>query len=123
MKHPEKTISRLVVMVSEGPYRSPKPYSAIRFAEAAKKRGLDATVIFYADGIHCAKRGVGRGSATVGDYESKVRRLIEGGVRVEACAAPMRLFGMTADDLIEGVIVAKDVADHIFREDEEVIWL
>ena len=116
-------IERLVVMVSEGPYQSLKPYSALRFAEAARRRGVEATVIFYADGIHCAKRAVGRGSSTVADFEAKIRGLIESGVRVEACEAPMRLFGMSAEDLIEGVAVSRDVADHIFRDDEEVIWL
>jgi len=121
MKHGE--IQKLVVMVSEGPYQSLKPYSALRFAEAARRRGVDATIIFFADGIHCVKRAVGRGSSTVADFEAKIRGLIESGVSVEACEAPMRLFGMSAEDLIEGVVVAADVADHIFQDDEEVIWL
>ena len=55
-------ISRFVIMVSEAPYDSLKPYTALRYARSAKKRNLDTRIIFYADGVFCAKRGTGQGN-------------------------------------------------------------
>jgi len=110
-------------MVSEAPYASLKPYTAIRYARSARKRGIDTRVVFFADGIFCVKKGVGRGSRTVGDFESKVRALVEQGVRVEACAAPMRLYSLTEEDLIDGVTVAHDVIDYTLDDRYRVIWL
>jgi len=116
-------ISRFVIMVSEPPYGSLKPYTALRYARAASKRGLDTRVIFFADGIFCVKRGVGRDSATVGDFEAKVLELIREGVHVAACAAPMRLYAFSPEDLVEGVTVAEDVIGHTLDEGTRVIWL
>lgn len=116
-------VSRFVIMVSEAPYASLKPYTALRYAASARKRGLETKIIFFADGVFCVKRGVGRGSQTVGDFEAKVRGLIQEGIQVQACPAPMRLYGLTEADLIEGVTVAEDVIDHTLDERTEVIWL
>lgn len=116
-------ISRVVIMVSEGPYSSLKPYTALRYARSARGRGLETRVIFFADGIHCVRRGVGRGSATVGDFEAHVKKLLEEGIQVEACPAPMRLFSLTEQDLIEGVKIAHDVIGHVLDEGTSVIWL
>ena len=116
-------ISRFVIMVSEAPYASLKPYTALRYAASARKRGLETKVIFFADGIFCVKRGVGRGSQTVGDFEAKVQGLMTEGIQVQACSAPMRLYALTEEDLIEGVTVAEDVIGHTLDEQTEVIWL
>jgi len=116
-------ISRFVIMVSDPPYASLKPYTALRYARAAKKRGLETRVIFYADGIFGAKKGVGRESGTVGDFESQVLELIREEIRVEACGAPMRLYALTEADLIEGVTVAADVIGHTLDPRTRVIWL
>jgi sulfur relay (sulfurtransferase) complex TusBCD TusD component (DsrE family) len=116
-------VSRFVIMVSEAPYASLKPYTALRYAASARKRGLETKVIFFADGILCVKRGVGRGSQTVGDFEAKVRGLVEEGIQVQACSAPMRLYSLTEEDLIEGVTVAEDVIAHALDEQTRVIWL
>lgn len=116
-------ISRFVIMVSEAPYASLKPYTALRYAVSARKRGLETVVVFFADGVFCVKRGVGRGSETVGDFEAKVQGLIKEGIKVQACSAPMRLYSLTEEDLIEGVTVAEDVIAHTLDENTEVIWL
>ena len=116
-------VSRFVIMVSDPPYGSLKPYTALRYARSARKRGLDTRVIFFADGVFCVKRGVGRGSATVGDFEAKVLELIQEGVHVAACAAPLRLYAMAREDLIEGVTVAEDVIGYTLEEGTRVIWL
>ncbi|MEW6442439.1 MAG: DsrE family protein [bacterium] len=116
-------VTKLVIMVSEGPYASLKPYTALRYARSAKKRGLETRVIFVADGILCVKRGVGRGSKTVGDFESKVRGLLEEGILVEACKAPMSLYSLSREDLVEGVGVAEDVIGHSLDEETRVVWL
>jgi sulfur relay (sulfurtransferase) complex TusBCD TusD component (DsrE family) len=110
-------------MVSDPPYGSLKPYTALRYAHAARKKGLETRVIFFADGIFCVKKGVGRGSATVGDFEAKVLELIREAVHVEACNAPMRLYSLTQEDLIDGVTVAEDVIGHTLDERTRVIWL
>ena len=116
-------ISRFVIMVSEAPYASLKPYTALRYAASARERGLETEIIFFADGVFCVKRGVGRDSQTVGDYEAKIRGLIEEGIRVQACHAPMRLYSLTEEDLIEGVTVAEDVVGRTLDEHTKVIWL
>jgi len=116
-------VSRFVIMVSEAPYASLKPYTALRYAASARKRGLETEVIFFADGIFCVKKGVGRGSQTVGDFEAKVKGLMKEGIRVQACSAPMRLYALTEEDLIEGVTVAEDVIAHTLDEQTKVIWL
>ncbi len=59
----------------------------------------------------------------VGDYEAHIRGLLQEGIKVEACAAPMRLFSLTEDDLIEGVEVAHDVIGHILDEETSIVWL
>ena len=117
------SISRFVIMVSEAPYSSLKPYTALRYAVSARKRGLETRVIFFADGILCVKRGVGRGSQTGGDFEAKVRGLIRDGILVQACAARMRLYSLTEEDLIKGVSVAEDIIAHTLDEQTKVIWL
>jgi sulfur relay (sulfurtransferase) complex TusBCD TusD component (DsrE family) len=116
-------ITKFVIMVSDGPYNSLKPYTALRYAKSAMKRGLETRIIFYADGVFCAKKGVGRGSQTVGDFEAKIRNLLEEGIRVEACSAPMRLYSLGKEDLIDGVEVAEDVIGHSLDEETRVIWL
>lgn len=116
-------ITRFVVMVSEGPYSSLKPYTALRYARSAHSRGLDTRVIFFGDGILCVKRGIGRGSETVGDFEAHIKALIKEGIKVEACPAPMRLFCLSEQDLIEGVDVAHDVIAHTLDEETTVLWL
>jgi predicted peroxiredoxin len=116
-------ITRFVIMVSEGPYASLKPYTALRYARSARSRGLDTRIIFFADGIHCVRRGVGRGSTTVGDFEAHIKDLLKEGVKIEACPAPMRLFSLEEQDLIEGVKVAHDVIAHTLDEETTVIWL
>ncbi len=116
-------ISRYVIMVSEAPYASLKPYTALRYASAARRRGLETEVIFYADGIFCVKKGVGRGSKTVGDYESKIRGLLQEGIGVLACSSPMRLYNLTEEDLVEGVTVAEDIVGRTLDEETKVIWL
>ncbi len=110
-------------MVSDAPYSSLKPYTALRYARSAHKRNLETRVIFYADGVFCVKKGVGRGSQTVGDFESKILELIEEGIMVEACSAPLRLYSLTEQDLIDGVTVAEDVIAHTLDEDAKVVWL
>ena len=116
-------ISRYVIMVSEAPFGSLKPYSALRYASTACKKGLETRIIFFADGIFCVKTGVGRGSQTVGDFESKIMTLLEEGIHVEACVAPMRLYALEQQDLIDGVTVAEDVIAHTLDEQTKVIWL
>jgi predicted peroxiredoxin len=110
-------------MVSEAPFASLKPYTALRYAASARKRGLETMIIFFADGVFCVKKGVGRGSQTVGDFEAKVQGLIREGIAVQACSAPMRLYSLTEEDLIEGVTVAEDVIAHSLDEKTKVIWL
>ena len=110
-------------MVSDPPYASLKPYTALRYARSAQKRGLETRIIFYADGIFCVKKGVGRGSRTVGDFEAKITELMKASVRVQACGAPMRLYAMSEEDLIDGVEVAEDVIGHTLDEQTRVIWL
>jgi len=117
------SISRFVIMVSEAPYASLKPYTALRYAASARKRGLETRIIFFADGIFCVKRGVGRGSRTVGDFEAKVQGVMKEGILVQACSAPMRLYALKEEDLIEGVTVAEDVIAHTLDEQTKVIWL
>ena len=117
------SVSRFVIMVSEAPYASLKPYTALRYAASARKRGLETTIIFFADGILCLKRGAGRDGSKTGDFEARVRGLIEEGVHVQACSAPMGLYALTAEDLIEGVTVAQDVIGHTLDEHTKVIWL
>lgn len=118
-----QNISRFVIMVSDPPYGSLKPYTALRYARAARKRGLETRLIFFADGIFCVKRGVGRGSRTVGDFEAKVKELLEEGILVEACSAPMRLYDLRETDLVEGVRTAEDVISHSLDERTRVVWL
>jgi len=117
------SVSRFVIMVSEAPYASLKPYSALRYASAARKKGLETRIIFFADGVFCVKRGVGRGSQTVGDFEAKIKGLLAEGIQVEVCAAPMRLYALEQQDLIEGVTVAEDVIAHSLDKETKVIWL
>lgn len=116
-------VTRFVIMVGDGPYASLKPYTALRYARSAKKRGLQTRVIFYADGVFCVKKGVGRGSQTVGDFEAQIRSLLEEGVHVEACPAPIHLYSLHKEDLIDGVEVAEDVIGHCLDEETRVIWL
>ncbi len=116
-------ITRFVIMVSEAPYASLKPYTALRYARSAHKRGLDTRIIFFADGIFCVKKGVGRESRTVGDFESKVLAMMEEGIRVEACTAPMKLYALKEEDLIKGVNLAEDVIAHTLDEQTRVLWL
>ena len=115
--------TRFIIMVSEAPYASLKPYTALRYARSAHKRDLDTRVIFYADGVFCVKKGVGRGSQTVGDFESKILDLLKEGIRVEVCSAPLKLYSLTEKDLIEGVAVAGDVISHTLDTHTKVIWL
>ena len=116
-------VSKFVIMVSEAPNAGLKPHTALRYAVSARKRNLETTIIFFADGVFCVKRGVGRASQTVGDFEAKVRGLIQEGIAVQACSAPMRLYSLTEEDLIEGVTVADDVIAHSLDEQTKVIWL
>jgi len=116
-------VTRFVIMVSEAPFASLKPYTALRYARSARKRRLDTRIVFFADGVFCVKKGVGRRSRTVGDFEAQILRAIREGVRVEVCGAPLRLYSLTGDDLIEGVTVAGDVISYTLDEKTRVIWL
>ena len=52
-----------------------------------------------------------------------VKELIREEVHIDACAAPMRLYALTQEDLIDGVTVAEDVIGHTLDERTRVIWL
>lgn len=116
-------IDRFVVFVSDPPYQSLKPYSAIRFARSLKSRGKDVKMVYYADGVLCLRKGVGRDSQTVGNYESLVLAAIAEGVRVAACPAPLSLYKYTGEDLISGVTVAEEITDDLLDERARILWL
>ncbi len=114
---------KIVIVVTSGPYDSLKPYTAVKFAEKARARGKDVKVIYAADGIHCVRKGVGRQSQTVANYEAFVKRMISKKITVEACRAPMKLYSMKEKDLIRGVKLAKEIFDDVTEDDAKVIWL
>lgn len=114
---------RFIVFVSDPPYQSLKPYSAIRFARSLKSRGKDVKMVYYADGVLCLRKGVGRGSQTVGDYESLVLAAIAEGIRVTACPAPLNLYKYTEEDLVSGVSIAEEITDDLLDEHARILWL
>jgi sulfur relay (sulfurtransferase) complex TusBCD TusD component (DsrE family) len=116
-------IERFIIFVSEGPYQSLKPYSALRFARSLRSRGKEVKMIYYADGVHCLRKGVGQGSKTVGDYEALVMAAMGEGVKIAACPAPLSLYKYTESDLIPGVTVAENIADDLADESARLLWL
>ncbi|MDD5223906.1 MAG: DsrE family protein [bacterium] len=116
-------IERFIIFVSEGPYQGLKPYSALRFARSLKSRGKEVKVIYFADGVHCVRKGVGHGSKTVGDYETLVLDALGEGVKIAACPAPLSLYKYTEADLISGVTVAENIADDLTDESARLLWL
>ena len=116
-------IERFIVFVSDPPYQSLKPYSAIRFARSLKSRGKEVKMIYYADGVLCLRKGVGRDSQTVGDYESLVLAAIAEGIKITACPAPLNLYKFAQEDLISGVTVAEEIPDDLLDEHARILWL
>jgi len=116
-------IDRFVIFVSDPPYQSLKPYSAIRFARSLRSRGKEVKMVYYADGVLCLRKGVGRDSQTVGDYESLVLAALAEGVGVTACPAPLNLYKFTQEDLISGVTVAEEISDDLLDEPARILWL
>jgi sulfur relay (sulfurtransferase) complex TusBCD TusD component (DsrE family) len=116
-------IEKFIIFVSDGPYQSLRPYSALRFARSLRSRGKEVKIIYYADGVHCVRKGVGNGSKTVGDYEAQVLAALGDGVRVSACPAPLSLYKYTEADLISGVTVAENIADDLTDESARLLWL
>ena len=116
-------IEKVIIFVSGGPYQSLKPYSAIRFARSLRSRGKEVKIIYYADGVHCCRRDVGRDSKTVGDYDSLVKAAISEGILVAACPAPLSLYKYTEEDLIPGVTIAENITEDLLDESARILWM
>ena len=69
------------------------------------------------------KRGAGNQSQFPHDIEFRVRQAIEKGAQVMVCSSPMKLLGLSAVDLIEGVEIIDDVFSLLLKKDVRVVWL
>lgn len=116
-------VKKMVIMVSEGPYQSLKPYSALSIAEAAVKKGIETTLVYYADGVQCVRKGVGQKAQRVANYEAQLKEILARGAQVEACRSPLSLYNITEDDLIEGVKVAENFVGYLVDDEVRCIWL
>lgn len=116
-------VSKVVFMISVPPYRSPLPYSAMKIAKGILKKGVQVTLIFYADGIWCIKKDVGKSSETLPSFGEKLKEFIKNGGRVIGCESALNLYSISPNDVVEGVEIREDFLDLLLDTETKVFWI
>ena len=95
----------VLVIVNDAPYGNERPYNALRLAVQLSRDGVDVRVFLLADGVFC---GLKQQQTPEGYYniETFLKRLVQTG-QVRACGTCMSTRGLSADQLIDGIIPSK----------------
>jgi uncharacterized protein involved in oxidation of intracellular sulfur len=115
---------QLLIIIHDAPYGSERPYQALRLADALLKieDDLDLTIYLTADAVAVAKKG----QKTPDGYYN-LERMLKPVLRkgsVMACRMCMEARGMTAEDLMEGVLETRlgDLAQIVLEADRTLVY-
>lgn len=103
-----------LIILNDPPYGTERSFNGLRMAHALTKHDPDGEVTIFpmADAVLCAKAGQ---KTPDGYYNLKrmLRRVISAKGRVLICGTCMDAWGLTADDMLEGV--ARSTMDELVK--------
>ncbi len=107
-------MSEYTVMITHAPYGQEKPFTALRFVQAAFSHKVNLFLI--EDGVYVAKKGQ---KADV-RVEDMLRDAIKSGVTVKLCGNCMEARGLSLDELVEGAEIGKmkELVEWVERSDK-----
>lgn len=116
-------VSKVLFMVSVPPYNGSLPYSVMKIAKNILKKGVEVTVIFYADGIWCVKKNIGKTSETLPCFQEKIKEFIKNGGRVIGCKSAVNLYAIPSHEIVDGVEIREDFLELLLDRDIKVFWI
>ncbi|MHA1266402.1 MAG: DsrE/DsrF/TusD sulfur relay family protein [Candidatus Helarchaeota archaeon] len=96
-------MTKMAIMIFEGPYGREKTYTALRFALTALLDGHEVTVILIQDGVFTGKKA--QNPAEYPNHLEYLKNAIEEGLQVIACGVCCNARGITQEDLTEGITI------------------
>ena len=107
-------MSEYTVMITYAPYGQEKPFTALRFVQAAFKHKVN--IFLIEDGVYVAKKGQ---KADV-RVEDMLKDAINSGVTVKSCGNCMQARGLSQDELVEGAEIGtmKELVEWVERSDK-----
>ena len=96
-------MSKMAIMIFEGPYGREKTYTALRFALTALLDEHEVTVILIQDGVFTGKK-----AQNPADYPNLLEYLenaIEEGLKVIACGVCCNARGIKQEDLVNKITI------------------
>jgi tRNA 2-thiouridine synthesizing protein D len=109
-----KMMSEYTVMITHAPYGQEKPFTALRFVQAAFQHKVN--IFLIEDGVYVAKKGQ---KADV-RVEDMLKDAINSGVTVKLCGNCMQARGLSEDELVEGAEMGlmKELVEWVERSDK-----
>ncbi len=107
-------MSEYTVMITHAPYGQEKPFTALRFVQAAFAHKVN--IFLVEDGVFVAKKGQ---KADV-RIEDMLRDAIRSGVTVKLCGNCAEARGLSQDELVEGAAMGlmKELVEWVDRSDK-----
>jgi tRNA 2-thiouridine synthesizing protein D len=111
-------MSEYTVMITHAPYGQEKPFTALRFVQAAFQHKVN--IFLIEDGVFVAKKGQ---KADV-RVEDMLKDAIHSGVTVKLCKNCMEARGLTQDELVDGaeIGIMKELVAWVDRSDKVLVF-
>jgi tRNA 2-thiouridine synthesizing protein D len=111
-------MSEYTVMITHAPYGQEKPFTALRFVQAAFQHKVN--IFLIEDGVFVAKKGQ---KADV-RVEDMLKDAIHSGVKVKLCKNCMEARGLTQDELVDGAEmgIMKELVEWVDRSDKVLVF-
>jgi tRNA 2-thiouridine synthesizing protein D len=107
-------MSEYTVLITHAPYGQEKPFTALRFVQAAFAHKVN--IFLIEDGVYVAKKGQ---KADV-RVEDMLKDAIRSGVTVKLCGNCMEARGLSQDELVDGAETGKmkELVEWVDRSDK-----
>ena len=113
------TLSNLCVVISHPPYGREDAFAGIRTAVVASTRGIPTDALMTGDGVWNLVRDQWSETLELPSNEESIRDILDTGSRVLVDAESLEGRGLTADDIVDGVVVLPftEVVDIVLGHD------
>lgn len=89
------------IIIADGPYKSERPYTMLRFAYTALLEGHKINIFLIEDGIYAGKKN--QDPTTYDNVGKWMKDVLTEGANVKGCGVCMKARGFAEDEFIEGI--------------------
>ncbi len=97
---PDASPRTLTIFLTDTPFGSQAPHTALNLAEAALAKGYRVNLFASADGVYCA--AAGQKAAGLPRVGERLPAMIEQGLRVDLCGSCLQLRNLRGENRIQG---------------------